>query len=146
MNMMASIPKNVDRLWGVPTVPPRVRQIIHEILEQHGMPWSAVSGTSRNAKLVRCRMMLVVSLVKGTNWSFARIARLINKHYSTVIHYVKKLLPDLPSRCTTKLTPDDVRNIRLRRGERATDIAREFNVDNGRIYAIWRGTAWKGVV
>lgn len=42
----------------------------------------------------------------------------------------------------TKLTPDDVRAIRLRQGESANSVGRSFGVDHKAILAIWRGITW----
>ena len=42
----------------------------------------------------------------------------------------------------TKLTPDNVRAIRLRQGASAGSVGREFSVDHGTILAIWRGITW----
>lgn len=42
----------------------------------------------------------------------------------------------------TKLTPDDVRAIRARKGESANAVGRDFGVTHKSILAIWRGITW----
>ena len=45
----------------------------------------------------------------------------------------------------TKLTPNDVRAIRLRQGQSAGSVARDYGVNHGSILAIWRGITWKHI-
>jgi hypothetical protein len=42
----------------------------------------------------------------------------------------------------TKLTPDDVRAIRQRKGESAGSVGRDFDVGHKTVLAIWRGITW----
>lgn len=42
----------------------------------------------------------------------------------------------------TKLSPDDVRAIRQRKGESAGSVGRDFGVNHKAILAIWRGITW----
>ncbi len=45
----------------------------------------------------------------------------------------------------TKLDADKVRAIRLRQGESAGSVGRDFGVNHGTILAIWRGITWKHI-
>ena len=146
MNMMAGIPKGSVVSVDYPVAPPRIRQIVREILDLHGASWTVVSGKSRRQDIVRCRMALAIALINRTDWSYGRIGRLINRDRSTVGMYVNKLMPGQTPRRNRKLTENEVRKIRQRRGESATVVARDFNVDPDHVRVIWRGKLWAWVV
>ena len=95
---------------------------------------------------MRCRMALAIALINRTDWSYGRIGRLINRDRSTVGMYVNKLMPGQTPRRNRKLTENEVRKIRQRRGESATVVARDFNVDPDHVRVIWRGKLWAWVV
>jgi HNH endonuclease len=45
----------------------------------------------------------------------------------------------------TKLTPDDVRAIRLRTSESANKVSKDYGVNHRTILAIWRGITWRDI-
>lgn len=131
---------------GKGSLPSRIWVRLHAIVTAHKIPWRAVTGRTRIRDVVRCRREVCVVLRDEFGWSYDRIGALINKDHTSVYWAIRTAFPDREYKGVPILTPEKVREIRLRKGERARDVGAEYGVSRDAITAVWRGASWSSVV
>ena len=78
------------------TAPPRVREIVEAVAERMGVPAdliiarTGIPGARTNA-VVQARWAVIVLLAADTKWSLTRIAKVLGRDHTTVLHALEQM-------------------------------------------------------
>jgi hypothetical protein len=68
----------------------KVRQIVNEVREKHGLTEEQLVSENRQRHLIACRQEIYWRLSRETVWSLSRIGHYMNRDHTTIIWGIRK--------------------------------------------------------
>lgn len=109
-----------------------IDNLINDICKAFSITREELGCRRRDFKLVQARVLLSYILRKHTNLSTTAIAKLINRHHSTIVHYATVAEAELKYNREFRAIRDSIEPLFMR-GSLAEALEREYKEIRGNI-------------
>ena len=90
-----------DPAGEVEPTPATGRSILADVAEAHGLTVAQVVGERRTQRFVRARVEVINRIDRELGWSTSRIAQLLNRDHTTVVHHLDRRGANNPPKWTS---------------------------------------------